>query len=95
MKSVDHYAQKLGITSFFKLQLPIIAFQFASELGVVTQYSQIGVFSDLEDIFTSVYRTRIKGMITDKQFQIKHKAHLFDFEKHSAVINGFIKQNSN
>jgi ABC-type multidrug transport system fused ATPase/permease subunit len=94
LKSTDHYAQKFGITSYFKLQLPLTAFQFASKLGAMTPYSEIGIFSDLEDIFSSDHRTYIKGMVTDKHFQIKHKAQLFDFGKHSAIINGFINQNS-
>lgn len=95
MKSLDYYLERAGITSYFTLELPINAYDFASRLGNASRNSTIGFFSDFEDVFSSDYRTLVKGLITDKQFKIKHKARLLDFGKHTAIATGHIQPTEN
>ncbi|WP_438968953.1 hypothetical protein [Nonlabens sp.] len=91
MKSLDYYLERAGIISNFTLELPINAYDFASRLGNASRYSTIGFFSDFEDVFSSDYRTLVKGLVTDRQFKIKHQARLLDFCKHTAIATGHIQ----
>jgi len=89
LNSFDKFLHKIGIISFFTIELPISAYDFARKLGEMTLYSEIGWFTDLEDLFSSDYR-RYKGLVVNSHFRIKHKAAFLDFGKHTAIGTGYV-----
>ena len=93
MNNFDKFLQRAGIISFFTIELPIGAYDFARKLGDMTLYSQIGWFTDLEDVFSSDYR-KYKGLVINNHFRIKHKAAFLDFGKHTAIATGYVTESS-
>jgi len=91
LTSFDKFLHNIGIISFFTIELPISAYNFARKLGDMTLYSEIGWFTDLEDLFSSDYR-RYKGLVINNHFRIKHKAAFLDFGKHTAIAHGYVTE---
>lgn len=91
---MENILRKLKLISDFKTELEIEKSEFVERLKLHVDPSEFGLFSNINDIFSSS-KNDFKGYVGRDYFEIKRKRSFFDGNKNLATAKGTYLQNGN
>ena len=91
---MDTILRKLKLIENFNTELEIEKGEFIEKLRLQVDPSGLGLFSNLEDLFSSS-KNDFKGYVGRDYFEIKKKKRFFDMNNNFSIVKGTCTQNGN
>lgn len=85
------FLKKIKLIDTFSISLDVSKQKFVSELSRVTEYSELGVFSNIFEAFDSSNK-EFKGKVSSSGFKIRRKFKMFDNKNTAAIAEGIFKE---